>query len=95
MIIYGIPAANLLLTGIGAVKVARWARRATLISASIWVGLIVALAAWPVWHSFRGMPYEAWLALGVLFAGLAFAIGLIVAYTRASVRATFERGHTS
>lgn len=95
LLIYGIPAANLLLTGIGSVKLARWSRRATLISAALWLGLIVLVEGRSLSLGFRGMTYEMWLTSGILLAGLALAIVLIVAYTRPSVRATFERGQTS
>ena len=95
LLVYGIPAANLLLTGIGSVKLARWSRRATLISAALWLGLIVLVEARSLSLGFRGMTYEMWLTSGILLAGLALAIVLIVAYTRPSVRATFERGQTS
>ena len=36
-LVYAIPAANLLIDGIGSVRIARWARRATLISAFVWL----------------------------------------------------------
>jgi len=95
LLIYGIPAANLLLTGIASVKLATWARWTTLISAIIWLALIGFVLARSVWLGFRGMTYEMWLTSGVLLAGAALAIALIVAYTRPSVRATFERRQLS
>jgi len=88
--IYAIPAANLLTTGIGSYTIAQWARRATLISAFVWLGLI-GVAATLMRGELAGMTYERWLAGAFVIVALALAILSIVGYTRPSVRATFER----
>jgi hypothetical protein len=98
-LIYGIPAANLLVTGIGSVRIAPWARRATLISAAIWLGLmmlvVVARLATGGPGAFaigRGeMVLLAIIGLPVLLVVVALPIVLLIVYTRPSVRATFER----
>jgi hypothetical protein len=93
---YLVPAVNLLVTGIGSVKIARWARRATLISAGIWLGLVLLAAASMLVMGGAGMGRkEAALAavimVPVFVVFLALPIVLLVVYTRPSVRATFER----
>jgi hypothetical protein len=90
-LVYAIPAANLLATGIGSVRIARWARRATLISAFVWLALIGVAGAAVTFGRIGGMGYELVLVGGLLILALAFAIVLIVSYTRPAVRATFER----
>jgi hypothetical protein len=97
--VYCLPAANLLITGIGSVKVARWARRATLISAGIWLGFGSIVTAGVLIMAFTGRFGASRGGSGVLgFAlapmlliWLALPIVLIVLYTRPAVRATFER----
>jgi hypothetical protein len=91
-LIYGIPSANLLVTGIGSVRIAAWAWWATLISAFIWLALSAVILAF---GGSRGMTYEMWLASAVLIVGIALAILVIVVYTRPSVRATFARRQAS
>ena len=95
---YAVPAVNLLVTGIGSVKLARWARRATLISAGVWLGLmLLAIAAQLIvrkggFGMGRGeTALVTVIMLPVLLVVLALPIVLIVVYTRPSVRATFER----
>jgi hypothetical protein len=99
-LIYGIPTANLLLTGIGSVRLAPWARRATLISAFVWLGFVIVLlggmAIATGFHGF-GMGRGEMAIVGVVMVPmfvlwLALPIVLIVVYTRPSVRATFDRG---
>jgi hypothetical protein len=97
-LIYGIPTANLLLCGIGSVRIAPWARRATIISAAVWLGLVVilfVLAGIAAGVGGFGMGRgEAAMAgvfmVPVFLLWLALPIVLIVVYTRPSVRATFE-----
>jgi hypothetical protein len=97
--IYSLPAANLLITGIGSVKVARWARRATVISAGIWLGLGAVVTTGMLIMIFTGrfgVSRGEGRMLGVaatplLLIWLALPIVLIVLYTRPAVRATFER----
>jgi hypothetical protein len=92
VLVYAAPAVNLLTTGIGSVRIAPWARRATLISAFVWLALI-GIAGGIVLLRFRrapGMAYEVVLLQVFLSLALALAIALIVFYTRPSVRATFE-----
>jgi hypothetical protein len=96
---YAVPAANLLFTGIGSVRIAPWARLATLVSAGIWLVFILLVSA-----SFVIMSRTRALGMGggeatlmsVILAPLgAIALALpivhLVVYTRASVRATFAR----
>jgi len=87
-------AANLLLTGIGSVRLARWARRATLISAFVWVALIAGRTI-QTFARFAGMPYERVMAGVIGLVMVTFGITLIAMYTRPSVRATFERAQAS
>jgi hypothetical protein len=90
---YAVPAANLLLTGIGSVRIAGWARVATLISAFVWMGLmLMALGGLVLLHGqAQGNGYEQVMAVALAVVGAAFAVVLIVVYTRPSVRATFAR----
>jgi len=98
-IVYAAAATNLLVTGIGSVRLRRSARRATIISAAIWlvfVGIGLVATAY-VLISQRGFGATGRpLAMGLAFAAmaalfvLALPVVLIVAYTRPSVRATFE-----
>lgn len=93
---YLVPAVNLLVTGIGSVKIARWARRATLISAGIWLGLmLLSVTSMLILGGFGMGRGEAALVtvimVPVLLVVLAFPIVLLVVYTRPSVRATFAR----
>jgi hypothetical protein len=103
-IVYAAAATNLLVTGIGSVRLLRAARRATIISAAIWlafvgIGLVATAYVLVAQRGFgaTGRP----LAMGLLFASvaalfvLALPVVLIVAYTRPSVRATFERPQAS
>lgn len=101
-LIYGIPTANLLLCGIGSVRLAPWARRATIISAAVWLGLVVILlVAAGIGASVSGFGMgrgEAAMVgvfmVPVFLLWLALPIVLIIVYTRPSVRATFEsRAH--
>jgi len=96
-LIYAVPAANLLVMGIGSVKISRWARRGTLISAGIWLPLMLLPIAGLVMNQGRAFPKggEA-VMLGIVMVPmvlfmLGLPITLLVAYTRASVRATFEQ----
>jgi hypothetical protein len=91
-LIYGAPAANLLSTGIGSVRLAPWARLATLISAFLWLGLIALAAAALILRPSGGNGYERFMSGAFLFVALALSLVLIVVYTRPSVRAAFERG---
>lgn len=99
--IYGLPAANLLVTGIGSVKVAGWARTGTVISAGIWLVLMVFAAALVIGRSDRfpiGGGELAMLSVvmvPVLLIALGLPIALLIVYTRPSVRATFERHQAS
>jgi hypothetical protein len=103
-IAYGVATVNLMATGIGSVRLIRSARRATIISAAIWLVLVgISLVAFFYMvvvqrgFGFDGRP----LAMGLVFAGLMalFLVGLpvvlIAVYTRPSVRATFERNQAS
>jgi len=96
-LIYGIPTANLLLCGIGSVRLAPWARRATIISAIVWLALVVFLVAIAIGAGFSGFGMgrgEAAMVgvvmVPVFLLWLALPIVLIIVYTRPSVRATFE-----
>ena len=94
--VYLVPAVNLLFTGIGSVKIALWARRATLISAGIWLVLMLLAVASLVIKGGPGMGgREAAMAtvimVPVFLLMLALPVVLLVVYTRPSVRATFER----
>lgn len=97
-LVYAIPAANLLVMGIGSVRIARWARRGTLISAGIWLPFMLLAVAGMLIAPGRTFPTargEA-LILGIVMVPTAlFVLGLpitlLVAFTRPSVRATFER----
>ena len=98
VLIYGIAAANLLTTGIGSVRIRPWARRATLISSAIWLGIVgvglVVLIGKLVTH--RGLdlgrqPIIAVTAVVMAIFFLGLPITLISAFTRPSVRATFGR----
>jgi hypothetical protein len=97
-LIYGIPTANLLLCGIGSVRIAPWARRATIVSAGVWLGLVVIILvvlAITAGVGGFGMGHGEAAMVGVIMVPvfllwLALPIVLIVVYTRPSVRATFE-----
>ena len=97
-LIYGIPTANLLLCGIGSVRIASWARRATIVSAAVWLGLVViilVILAITAGVGGFGMGSGEAAMVGVIMVPafllwLALPIVLIVVYTRPSVRATFE-----
>jgi hypothetical protein len=91
-LIYGVPAANLLATGIGSVRIAPWARLATLISAFLWLGLVGLAGAALVLRPSGGNGYERFMQGAFLVVALALAVLLIAVYTRPSVRAAFERG---
>jgi hypothetical protein len=88
--IYAVPAVNLLLTGIGSVRVRPWARRATLISAFLWLG-VIGIGAVVMLGRVGGNGYETAMGGAILVLALALAIVLIVVYTLPSVRVTFER----
>jgi hypothetical protein len=96
-LVYAVPAANLLVMGIGSVRISRWARRGTLISAGIWLPLMLFAVAGVVLapRTFPKGGGEAIMLGVVMVPMLAFMVGLpitlLVAYTRPSVRATFER----
>jgi hypothetical protein len=97
---YVAPVVNLLVTGIGSVSNARWARRATLISAGIWLTLMLFAATFLLGSGDSGLlgreeaaPFAA-MVVPVLLVALALPIVLLVVYTRPSVRATFERRTT-
>jgi len=90
-----VPAVNLLLTGIGSVRIARWSRRATLISAGIWLGLMLLAVASMFIDGRFGMGRESAVVTAIMLppmlVALALPIVLLAVYTRPSVRATFER----
>ena len=94
---------NLLATGIGSVRLAPSARRATIISAAIWlvfvgIGLVAFIYGVVLGgFSFGGRSLAIGLALVAVMALLlvGLPVVLIVAYTRPSVRATFERRQAS
>jgi hypothetical protein len=94
---YLAPVINLLVTGIGSVSHARWARRATLISAGIWLTLMLFAAAVLLGSGDSGLLGRgeaagfAVMVVPVLLVALALPIVLLAVYTRPSVRATFER----
>lgn len=94
---YVAPVVNLLVTGIGSVSRARWARRATLISAGIWLTLILFAAAFLFGKGDPGLlgseqaAMVTWIVAPMLLVALALPIVLLAVYTRPSVRATFER----
>jgi hypothetical protein len=88
---YAVPTLNLLLMGIGSVRIQSWARRATLISAFFWLGLLAIAGGALMSGQIVGNSYERFMVGAVLILALALAVALIVAYTRPSVRATFER----
>ena len=103
-ILYGVAALNLLATGIGSVRLVPAARRATLISATIWlvfagIGLVAFIYIAVVGRGFgvSGRPLMMGLAavavMSVFLVGL--PVVLIAVYTRPSVRATFERNQAS
>jgi hypothetical protein len=105
-IFYGLAAANLLTTGIGSLRIAPWARRATLISAWIWLCIMVLGVAAMVFGFLlsrsmsmgRGeLTMAAVVAVPFLVLALGLPILLIVQFTRPAVRATFEarRSQTS
>ena len=100
-IFYVLAAANLLTTGIGSVRIAPWARRATLISAWIWLCIMVlgvgAMVIGGVISGGFGMGrgelfMVAVVAVPVAIVMLGLPILLIAMFTRPAVRATFERG---
>jgi len=99
-ITYGIAAVNLLTTGVGSVRIRPWARRATVISAAIWLVFagIAAVAFAYMMVAKRGfgasgpplvMALVVVAVFALLFLGL--PIMLIAVFTRPAVRATFER----
>ena len=94
-LIYAIPTANLLLCGIGSVRIAPWARRATIISAGLWLGLgLIVLLGMAFAIGIKGLGNETAI-VGVVMVPmfliwLGMPVTLIVVYTRPSVRATFE-----
>lgn len=100
-IFYAVATANLLATGIGSIRRARWARRATIISSAIWlvfVGIGVVASTY-ILVSQGGSGFGAGpLVLGLVTATvvavflLGLPITLLIVFTRPSVRATFERG---
>jgi hypothetical protein len=98
-VFYGLPAVNLFVTGIGSVKIAPWARRVTIVSAGVWLGivllavggLVVAAVVTGFGVGRRELTLASAVAAPVVLVSLALPIVLIVVYTRPSVRATFER----
>jgi hypothetical protein len=98
---YGLAAANLLVTGIGTVRIAPWARRATVISAWIWLSIMVlgigamvfGFAANRMGGLGRGeLTMVAVIVVPLAMIMLGLPILLIAVLTRPAVRATFERG---
>jgi len=88
------PVVNLLVTGLGSVRIARWARRATLISSGLWLTLTLFAVAFLLGQGLLGREETAmvaWIVVPVLLVALALPIVLLAVYTRPSVRATFER----
>jgi hypothetical protein len=95
-LLYLVPTANLLVTGIGTIKFRPWARRATIISSWIWLGLGVLNVALLTIGLLSGpdrMELEDAIATTTLWALLGFPIGLLVFYRRAGVSDTFARRH--
>lgn len=103
-ILYGIAAVNLLATGIGSVRIAPSARRATIISSAIWMAIVgiglvsfvyMLLAGRGLGVSGRPLAFGlvASAVMALFFLGL--PITLVSAFTRPSVRATFERRRQS
>jgi hypothetical protein len=98
---YFVAAANLLVTGIGSVMFARWARLATIISAAVWLALgVLALVAFlfVAMSSPRrfGMGKSEGMMLMVVGVPLVLILvglplTLLIVYTRPNVKATFER----
>jgi hypothetical protein len=87
-LMYAAAAANLLWTGLGSTSLASWAPRATVISASIWLGFVLLAVAVQL---IRGPLRVNMIKVPLYVGAVAFAIVLIIVYTRSSVRATFER----
>ena len=97
MLVYLVPSANLLVTGIGTVRFRRWARLATLISAGIWLGLgtlmiaslVIAVGLAP--HHAVGLSelFVISSVMAIPFFGL--SITILVLYTRSGVQATLDR----
>jgi hypothetical protein len=96
--VYAVPAINLLVTGIGSVRLTPSARRATLISAILWLPLILlGVVGFLV---VQGGPFarggERVMLTVILVPMLLILVGLpitlIAVYTRPSVRQTFEGG---
>ncbi|HXU05740.1 MAG TPA: hypothetical protein VN903_32515 [Polyangia bacterium] len=100
--VYAVATANFLTTGIGSVRLARWARRATVISAGVWLPVMVVaiVAFWRALQITLGAAdgdYSPDLTIFYLAALIAVGapFGLLMAYTRPSVRETFERRQAS
>jgi len=101
-LIYAIPTGNLLVTGIGSVRIARWARFATIVSAAVWLGLVLfGIAGFLVGLARTGGGLgkgQAAMVGGIMAVfflfWIALPVTLLIVYTRPSVRATFERGRT-
>lgn len=101
-ILCGVAGLNLLATGIGSVRLAPSARRATIISAAIWFVLVgIGLAAFIYMtvmgrgsFSERSLAGALGFVTGILLL-VALPVVLLVVYTRPSVRATFERNQAS
>jgi|KBSMisStandDraft_5_1062788.scaffolds.fasta_scaffold196740_3 FtsH-binding integral membrane protein len=97
--VYILPAVNLLVTGIGSVRIARWAHLATLISSAVWLGLMllgVLGIAFLIRKGAFAMGGGEAVMLGFIVVPIALVvlglpIVLLIVYTRPSVRATFER----
>jgi uncharacterized membrane protein YidH (DUF202 family) len=93
---FSVPAINLLATGIGGTVRARWARRATVISAIVWLALL-ALFGLAVLVAGASPPDDtSWeegkaFAIPVLVGWAVLPIVLIVFFTRPRVRAAFQR----
>jgi hypothetical protein len=91
-----VPAINLLVAGIGVVKLASWGRRATLISAIVWLVLLAGFGAIVLLGPDSGPGDTSWEeakvgAVPMLVGWAAMPILLIVFFTRRRVRAAFQR----
>ncbi len=97
MLVYVIPAANLLVTGIGTVRFRRWSRLATIISSGIWLGILllglagmlIAFATRP--SGFGETTLGLMMVVPIMLIMLSLPVVLIVLYARRDVRETFER----
>jgi hypothetical protein len=96
---YALPAANLLVTGIGSLRLAPWARRATIVSAAIWLvlsavlglGVIALLFGFDAGSSRSERTMLAAVGIPLWVLATALPVVLLVLYSGRAVRDTFER----